>query len=217
MILLKEWKIYLQKKLLFIIISVVLFILSVILIFYTLNYVENRPGNKIFDPILNILPSYNLSNLLFFLTYTGSLIGILICINYPKTFLITLLTYTQILIYRSISMYLTPLEPPEGIIPLRDIFLEKTFYVNKINLKDLFFSGHTATITMFLFTIEDFKWKIFFLIYSILIATCLLFQHAHYSIDVFIAPFISFTSYSISKSIFYKYLNFTKSNPSNTN
>ncbi len=93
-------------------------------------------------------------------------------------------------------MYLTPLDSPAKQIPLHDPFIE--FFVNGVTLtKDLFFSGHTSTMCILFFTAE-YKWlKGFLLICILLIATFVTLQHAHYVVDVFIAPFIAFTSYWI--------------------
>ncbi|MCX7954303.1 MAG: sphingomyelin synthase family protein [Bacteroidales bacterium] len=198
-----EWKKFIntKKNIIFLIIIVIIFATELLTVLKALSFVEMRKGAQLDDPILKLIPSYDVSKILFFLTYTGSIAGIMLAIKTPDTFILTLITYAILLSLRFICMYLTPLDPPLNIIPLRDWVLELTFYQGEPNLKDLFFSGHTATMVMFYIIFKHSKLNYFFLIYSILIAVLLLIQHAHYTIDVFIAPFMAFVSYTLSKKI----------------
>lgn len=95
-------------------------------------------------------------------------------------------------------MYLVPLIPPEGIIPLRDTFLEGSFYGNKVLVKDLFFSGHTANLVLLAFMV-DVKWLRYILfVCAAIVAFLLLKQHVHYTIDVIAAPFAAYGSYRVA-------------------
>jgi len=92
-------------------------------------------------------------------------------------------------------MYLVPLEPPIGIIPLRDPFVEGAFYDNKVLVKDLFFSGHTSNMVL-LTLFMDIKWiKIILVFASAAVAYLLLVQHVHYAIDIIAAPFFAYLAY----------------------
>jgi membrane-associated phospholipid phosphatase len=95
-----------------------------------------------------------------------------------------------------IAMYSVPLEAPVTLIPLNDPFVQ-LFGTGQILEKDLFFSGHTATLFL-LFLISDNKiLKLFFLISTLFVAVSVLLQHVHYSVDVIAAPFFAFASYKI--------------------
>lgn len=95
-------------------------------------------------------------------------------------------------------MYLVPLDPPIGIIPLRDPFVEGFFYDDKVLVKDLFFSGHTSNMVL-LTLFMDIKWlKNILILASIIVGYLLLVQHVHYAIDVFAAPFFAYLAYRLS-------------------
>ena len=135
------------------------------------------------------------------MTYLIVIFGVFSIISKAKVVLITLHSYIIILILRMGTMYLFPLEPPKGIIPLHDIILESSFYSGRLNLKDLFFSGHIATVFLFYLVIENKAIKIFFLILTFIVAICLLLQHIHYTIDIVFAPLFTLISYKFAKLI----------------
>lgn len=200
-----SWKNFFSEYKFKTLLSILFFLITLFFTFIVLNYVESRQGVVLNDPILSIIPSVDISYILFILTYAGSIIGIIYSLQMPINMVKAMLTYSILLWLRMICMYLTPLDPPEGIIPLRDPFLEATFYANQVNLKDLFFSGHTATMFMFFLLIDRKELKYLFIVFSLVVAVLVLFQHAHYSIDVFVAPIAAFTAYRIAINITKKY------------
>jgi len=97
-------------------------------------------------------------------------------------------------------MYLTPFEAPEKIILLDDPFVQ-FFAKGDILTKDLFFSGHTGTLFLLFLLAENKTLKTIFLILTLMVGTAVLLQHVHYSIDVFVAPFVAYGSYKIIKKL----------------
>jgi hypothetical protein len=80
------------------------------------------------------------------------------------------------------------------MIPLSDPFAEY-FTAGSVMTKDLFFSGHTATL-FFLFLITEKKiLRYIFLCATMAVAILVLAQHVHYTIDVFAAPFFTYGAY----------------------
>ena len=106
--------------------------------------------------------------------------------------------YGLMVIFRTIAMYLTPFAAPESSILLNDPFVQ-LFGEGKILTKDLFFSGHTGTLFLLFLLADNKKFKTVFLAATILVGLAVLLQHVHYSIDVFVAPFIAYGSYRIIK------------------
>jgi len=104
------------------------------------------------------------------------------------------------LIFRTIAMYLTPFEAPERILLLNDPFVQ-FFAKGDILTKDLFFSGHTGTLFLVFLLAENKTLKTIFLILTILVGSAVLLQHVHYSVDVFVAPFVAFGAYKIIEKI----------------
>jgi membrane-associated phospholipid phosphatase len=206
-----NWKEFLKHNLIITIILINIFLITLVVVYFFLIYVEKRTGASITDPLLKILPSVNVSVPLFILTYAGTIVGVFYVLRNPSLTILTLITYTLILWLRMICMYFTPLEPPDGIIPLRDFILESTFYSGNVNLKDLFFSGHTASMFMFFTIISNKVLKIIYLIITILVACLLLIQHAHYTIDVLVAPIMVWFAYYIANFVYRFYFKEKKS------
>jgi len=157
---------------------------------------EHRHGFIFNDPLLNLFPAINVTWLTFGLIYLGLIIAVGLLAFHPRELILALQSYTLIAAFRIITIFLLPLDAPPGIIPLKDPFVE-FFGSGNTLLRDLFFSGHTATMFLFFLTSPSKKLKTIFLICTILVAICVLTQHVHYTIDVIIAPFISYTSYRI--------------------
>jgi membrane-associated phospholipid phosphatase len=114
----------------------------------------------------------------------------------PFKLMLALQTYGLMVIFRTIAMYLTPLNPPNGIILLDDPFVQ-FFGQGEILTKDLFFSGHTATLFLLFLLTENKKLRMIFLASTFVVGACVLFQKVHYSIDVFAAFFFAFYAFRI--------------------
>jgi len=198
-----KWKDVLQERrfLIKVFITIPVLVIELILLTRFLTFIEFRPGIELYDPILNNIDSYDLTWFIFSFTYGSVLFGALSIISSPKLVLTALHSYMLILLFRIISLYIIPLEPPAGIIPLHDIMIEDTFYSGRMNLKDLFFSGHTAALMLFFFISKNKKVKITMLALTFIVACGLLLQHVHYTIDIIAAPCFSWVSVKIAKAI----------------
>jgi membrane-associated phospholipid phosphatase len=198
-----NWKIYFSEKrkmyvFLFTLLSIAVVLFSFL---HFLTYNENRIGFVFNDPILSQFTPINVSTITFITTYAFGLSGLIIALQKPEVFIKLLQAYTIMTILRIICLYLVPLEPPVNIIPLKDIFLESSFYSGRENLKDLFFSGHTATVCLFAFGFENKKLRLIFGIGTIAVALLILAQHVHYSIDVIAAPIVSFIAVQLQQKL----------------
>ena len=202
----KSWKIFLirkhnKKELL-----ITLIVLAAVLLSFTrfLNYIELRPGFTFYDPLLNLFTPINLTWIIFGLIYLGLITAIFYFIKDPHLLINALQAYTVLVLFRTAAMYLLPLNPPHSMIPLNDPFVQ-IFGSGEILTKDLFFSGHTATLFL-LFLVADKRFlKIVFLSFAVIIGISVLLQHIHYSIDVFTAPFFSYTSVKFATYIKKRY------------
>ena len=191
-----SWKEFYKNRKIEIILTIVF--LTIILIIFSnfLEYIEGRQGASLPDPILNLFNPVDLTWLTFGLIYASLIIAIINFLKEPDKLLLALQSYSLMVVFRLITMYITPFAAPEKLILLDDPFVQ-FFGSGQILTKDLFFSGHTATLFL-LFLIADKKsLKIFFLICTIVVATAVILQHVHYAIDVIAAPFFAYTSYRI--------------------
>ncbi len=180
-----------------------LFLLALVLVgfVYFLTFNEDRIGYKFSDPLLALFQPIPLSEIIFFLTYFFSVYGIIKCFREPALFLSLIQAYILLTLMRMFCMYLLPLEPPNSIMPLRDTFLQSTFYSGRANLKDLFFSGHTATIFLFVFVLRSTGFKILFALGGFAVGVMLVLQHVHYSIDVIAAPIFSYLAVRLQRKV----------------
>lgn len=205
------WKSFLKnKKNLneFIITAVV--VTAVIIAFsHFLDFIEHREGVVLNDPILNAFTPIDLTWFTFVLIYLSLIIFVVTTFNKPDRLLIAFQAYGLMLIFRAIAMYLTPFDAPTTLILLNDPFVQ-FFAKGDILTKDLFFSGHTGTLFLVFLLAENKTLKTIFLILTILVGAAVLLQHVHYSVDVFVAPFVAFGAYKIIKKIHSKISEETK-------
>ena len=187
-------RIYFFASLLGLVITLVAFI-------YFLTFNENRTGYLFNDPILILFKPVAFSEIIFFLTYFFAVYGIIILFREPQLFVGLIQAYTIMTLIRMFCLYVFPLEPPFSIIPLKDTFLQSSFYSGRENLKDLFFSGHTATIFLFVFIFKRGIFKILFATGGFVIGVLLVLQHVHYSIDVLVAPLFAFIAVKVQRKI----------------
>lgn len=162
-----------------------------------LAYIEARQGHSFYDPVLNFIKPRDVSDFIFTVTYSTALIALIYAFGTPYKFLHLIQMYASLTMLRIITLFFVPLEPPTEIIPLRDQFLTNTFYAGAQNLKDLFFSGHAATLFLFFFFTSNKVLKIIFLTAAIAVSVGVVLQHVHYSYDVIAAPIFAYIAYRL--------------------
>ncbi len=171
-------------------------ILTLSLLTRFLNWVEDRPGVVLQDPFLQLFAPVDLTWLTFALIYGGLVLGIFHLARRPQRLLLALQCYIVMVIFRIIAMWLLPLEPPATMIILRDPTVE-ILGTGQILTKDLFFSGHTSTMLLLSLTAYHRTVRTLFLICTVAVGTCVLLQHTHYAVDVYVAPFVAYAAYRI--------------------
>lgn len=192
-----SWKDFLADKKNKVEVVVSLILLAIVLagLARFVNFVEYRQGIAFTDPILELFNPIDLTWLTFGLIYIALIIAVASLINNPKRLLFAIQLYSLMAFVRIIAMFLLPLEPPEKMILLKDPFVE-FFGSGETLTKDLFFSGHTATLFILFLVSENKIIKTIFLISAIIVALCVLLQHVHYTIDVVAAVFFTYACYS---------------------
>ena len=156
--------------------------------------IEARQGTLLNDAFLNALPRFDASLAVFISLWGAALLLICRVQKSPTMYLNFIWGYAFLFISRIISIGLTPLEPPADLIELRDP-LSNYFYGSTFITKDLFFSGHTASICLMAFCLvrpRD-RWLVF--IGTAVVGICVLIQRVHYTADVVAAPFFAWLMY----------------------
>jgi len=173
---------------------------SLILLTSFLKYVEMRPGVNLKDPFLMLFHPVDVTWIIFIAIYSSLVISLTGLLKNPQLLLEGLQAYALMVIVRIAAMYLMPLNPPADMIPLADPFVQ-LFGPSQLLTKDLFFSGHTATLfLLFLFEHRPVYKKII-LAALFIVAFSVILQHVHYTLDVFAAPFFTFCCYAIIKRL----------------
>jgi hypothetical protein len=169
-----------------------LFLLSRFILF-----AEARQGVVLDDPVFHWFKAIDLNILIFALIYGSLISGIVYLVRSdPRGLVIALQTYSLMIIVRMAMMYVVPLDPPIGTIDLQDPLVFIIGTGTKIT-KDLFFSGHTATLFM-IFLVTEKKWlkKVFF-VNTLLVVVFVVLQKVHYTADVMVAPFVSYGAFKV--------------------
>ena len=140
------------------IVSLITTLTVLVIVGLYLCYNESRTSGTVLDDFVldRVLPR-DVSTILFSITWICILGGLPILLRTPERAMRVFWGISVMGLTRCIVMYLVPLEPPIGIIPLRDPFVEGAFYDNKVLVKDLFFSGHTSNMVL-LTLLMDIKW-----------------------------------------------------------
>ncbi|MES2285039.1 MAG: phosphatase PAP2-related protein [Bacteroidota bacterium] len=165
------------------------------------RYIQSTPGYIINDVILNLLPVQDFSLSIFLLIYSVILLTAINLSTHPILLLKCIQAYCLLVVIRIFCLYMVPLDPERLMIPLDDPFVGRLFYDGTVITKDLFFSGHVSTMFLFFLAIPFRSLKIFFIVATLLVSVFILIQHVHYTIDVVVAPFVSWISYRLIQKI----------------
>ncbi len=165
-----------------------------------LEGIEERQGVVLSDPVLGLFTPVDLTWLTFALIYAGLFLAVGVLLGHPRRLLFAFQAYIIMAVFRIIVMGLLPLDPPPAMIPLQDPLVE-FFGTGKLLTRDLFFSGHTATLFLLVLVSPRGLWKGLFLGCTLLVAAAVLLQHVHYTIDVFAAPFFAYAAFKTAQRL----------------
>jgi len=174
------------------------FILLSLPFFY--QAIEQRNGISFNDYLLAWLPAYDLSLFIFTVIWSMTLLTFSRFKQDPTIFLTFLWGFILINLSRFVSIGLIPLNAPADLIPIHDP-ISNHFYGPKFITKDLFFSGHTAAMFLMFLCLKKRTDKILALLATIIIGIAVLLQHVHYTMDVVMAPVITYFIWIASKKI----------------
>lgn len=161
--------------------------LSLLPFFYP--YIESRDGYTLNDWVLNQLQPKDVSVPIFTIVWSAGMLGVYRAMLRPAILIYFFYAYIFFIITRSTCLVFVPLDPPRGIVELRDP-LTNIFYGGSFMMRDLFYSGHTAAVVIIYLLLEKRMDKIVLAIAACVLGILLLVQHVHYTIDVLAAvPF----------------------------
>lgn len=166
------------------------------------SFIEQRQGILLNDRLLLLIPPIDVSIATFMVIWSMTVLLCIRCVQDPSIFIVFLWCFIILCFSRMITIILVPLNPPPGLIPLKDP-LSSIFYggTNKFIQKDLFYSGHTSIQFLMFLTLKKRTDKMLALLCAITIGTLVLMQHIHYTIDVLAAFLFSYFIYLLGKRI----------------
>ncbi len=150
---------------------------------YFFQTIEQRHGIVLNDPVLRALSPHNVSVPLFIVIWALSLLSIVRAVQTPRMFLTFLWAFIPLTLFRMLTITLVPLDPPAGLVGLVDP-LSNFFYGPKFITRDLFFSGHTSSVFLLYLCLPGKADKKLALVATLSVASLLLVQHVHYTLDV---------------------------------
>ena len=180
------------------IITVFLLVLLLPSLNYFFAFIEARQGYQINDMILNLTEPVDVSVYTFLIIYSVAVLTIVNVLPRPLLFLRAVQAYILMLLVRLLTLYFVPLNAPEHIIPLNDPFIEKFFYGQVRITKDLFFSGHVATVCLLYWVNPYKKLNVVYLVAVVLVSVFIMWQRVHYSFDVLAAPVFTWLCFKMA-------------------
>ncbi|SET90820.1 phosphatase PAP2-related protein [Hymenobacter actinosclerus] len=165
-------------------------------------WVQARPGHLLPDPLLARLPAHDVSRAIFAVIYAGIALGMTTLLPRPARLLRALWAYLLLHLLRCGTLWLLPLEPPSGLVLLRDPLVDALIYAAPAPItKDLFFSGHTATLLLLALAVPPGWRRQALLAGTVAVGALVLVQHAHYTYDVLAAPLFVWLAWQGSRRL----------------
>ncbi len=159
------------------------------------GHIGARPGLFPPDPVIAHLGPMDLSPAIFLVIYGSIVLTVARVLAFPYLILRGLHAYIILLLLRMLAMWLVVLEAPVDAIPLADP-VTVFFYPGGVPfLKDLFFSGHTATIALLVPLSRGPAARYAMAAATAIVAVLVVAQHVHWTVDVLAAPFFAWLAW----------------------
>jgi hypothetical protein len=158
--------------------------------------IAQKKGIWLNDFILDRLTPVDWSWTIFTLSYSCAFLTIATNYKNPYVMVEGLATYNIVTWLRMVTIYLFTLEPPKGMIFLKDPFISLIVYP-ELFAKDLFFSGHISSMTVFILMERNTVLRWIKIVASFIVAILILVQHVHYTLDVVAAPIFTYGVYRL--------------------
>lgn len=161
------------------------------------QFIQHRAGYHLADPVLAHLPAHDVAGPIFLLMYGSCVAAVGYLLARPQLLVRGVWAYLFLQLLRMATIWLLPLDPPVGILPFPDPFTEHLFHVSTAIpiTKDLFFSGHTATVVLLALAVRGRWWRAVLSLLAAAIGVLVLVQHVHYTYDVLGAPLFAWLAY----------------------
>ncbi|MCX6201631.1 MAG: phosphatase PAP2-related protein [Bacteroidetes bacterium] len=196
----EAWQLKSFRNKTFVALALVAIILLLLPSFFA--FIEKREGMVLQDFVLERLPATDVSIPTFIIIWSVVLLVFYRIYQNPIIFLVVAYGFILMCLARVLTISLLPLNPPPGLITLKDPIANIAYGGKGIFItKDLFYSGHTGNMFLFFLCLQA-KWdKIIALAASFMVGILVLIQHIHYSIDVISAFIFTYFLYLGAKKV----------------
>ena len=166
------------------------------------HFIQSRPGRLLPDPLLALLPVHDVSVPTFALIYGGIVATLGYLLPRPQLLLRAFWAYLFLQLLRMGTLWLVALEPPTTLLILHDPVMDRIFEVTTQPIvRDLFFSGHTATMMLLTLAGRGRVWRWVLGLMMVAVGILVLVQRVHYSYDVLAAPLFGWLAYWLAGRI----------------
>lgn len=153
-------------------------------------------------PAVNTLPMLSWGWLALHLYAGGAAIA-----YYPRRMPFLIFLLSLFLFIRSAFIFLSPIGSPTGMMDMRQLdFIFSRIMGTWTFENEFVFSGHTSIPFLFFLFFETRGLKTAMLIGSIVMGTCVLLSHNHYTVDVLGAYFVSYSIYILAEKLYYGWI-----------
>ena len=166
------------------------------------RFIQARPGPQLTDPLLALLPAHDVSALTFAVIYGSIAAALVFLLPRPQLLLRALWGYSILQMLRMLTLWLLPLNPPAGLIMLHDPVVDHLFQMTaQPVVRDLFFSGHTATAALLALAVRGRRWRMALALMTVAVGVLVLVQRVHYSYDALAAPLFAWLAYWLAGQV----------------
>ncbi len=193
-------------------ISGCLFVLALIVQKTANNYIGRIKSVSVGDIFLSNFPSVDIDAVIVIGALSFTFLVIFLVFYKPKYLNFTIKSLAILVMIRAFLISLTHL----GASPQQLEFDTNSFGFGLYNVlynttNDFFFSGHTAVpFLMGLIFWPEKHWRYLFFLVAAASGVSVLLAHIHYSVDVFAAPFMTYSIFALCRYLFHKDYNFSR-------
>lgn len=171
-------------------------VVSMLPVFF--RYIQAKPGFTPWDPVLASFSPTDLSTPIFVVLYSAVALSLAGLVKRQCLLLRGLQAYVLLLVLRMVSMTIITLEAPSTWMPLTDPITQIFYPDPEPFRKDLFFSGHTATMFLLFLMLRGGRYAVPLLVATVFIGAAVLAQHVHWTVDVLFAPPAAWSAWWLS-------------------
>ncbi len=193
---------FIRERFRSLLVGILLLSLAVISQNFASSYAMANSGQFVGDFFLEVLPIINLNNIIIEGAFIAFLLTIILIFQKPNYIIFTMKASALFITTRAFMISVTHLGIYPGQITSGFGFSDRIYEALNLHA-GYFFSGHTGfPLLMALIFWKKRVLRYLFLTISAVFGISVLLAHVHYSIDVFAAPFMTYSIFKLAEYLF---------------